>query len=161
MTTKQTEIRNEKVATLNELIQATRDSADFYLDAAKRVENPTLRALFDHMASSKNGLVGSMSKEVHMAGAEPAKAGTFRGSLRAVYDDSLAMMGMDKTDFSYVERLEKSEDQFMEAFHDVIKSDTAPMEVKQSLTSYLPTVKKQHDTLRERKWAMEAGTVKH
>lgn len=161
MTTKQTRVRNEKVGTLNELIQATRDSAEFYSDAARRVENPSLSALFDHMANSKNGLVGSMTKEVQMAGAEPAKSGTFRGSMRAIYDDSLALMGVDKSDFSYVDRLEKSEDRFMEAIHDVIKSDSAALEVKQSLSSYLPTVKKHHDVLRERKWAMEGKNTTH
>lgn len=161
MTTQQTEIRIEKVGTLNELIQATRDSAEFYFDAAKKVENPTLRALFDHMASSKNGLVGSMSKEVRMAGAEPAKTGTFRGSLRELYDDVGTKIGVDKSDFAYVAQLEKSEDRLMEAFQEVIKSADAPKEVKDSLRSYLPTVKEHHDTLRDRKWVMEASNAKH
>lgn len=161
MTTQQTEIRNEKVGTLNELIHATRDSAEFYSDAAKKVENPTLRTLFNHMSNSKNGLVGAMSKEVRMVGAEPAKSGTFRGSMRQLYDDVRGMMGSDQSDFAYVDQLEKSEDRLMEAFHDVIKSDYALPEVKQSLRSYLPTVKEHHDILRDRKWAMEASSVKH
>ncbi|MEZ5460517.1 PA2169 family four-helix-bundle protein [Dokdonella sp.] len=156
MTTTRNEIRFEKIGTLNELIEATRDSANFYTDAAKSVDNPELRRLFDHMASSKNGLVGSMSKEVRAEGAEPAKAGTFRGALREVYEEVRTSMGREKSDYSYVSELEKSEDQLMEAFHDVIKSDSAPKEVKESLRSYLPTVQAHHDTLRDRKWKMEA-----
>jgi uncharacterized protein (TIGR02284 family) len=156
MTTTQNEIRFEKIGTLNELIEATRDSANFYTDAAKSVDNPELRRLFDHMASSKNGLVGSMSKEVRAEGAEPARAGTFRGALREVYEDVRASIGQEKSDYSYVSELEKSEDQLMEAFHEVIKSDSAPKEVKESLRSYLPTVQAHHDTLRDRKWKMEA-----
>jgi uncharacterized protein (TIGR02284 family) len=156
MTTHQNEIRIEKIGTLNDLIEATRDSANFYSDAAKSVDNPKLRTLFDHMASSKNGLVGSMAKEVRSEGAEPAKAGTFRGALREIYDDVLTSMGQEKSDYSYVSELEKSEDQLMEAFHDLIKNDSAPKELKESLRSYLPTVQAHHDTLRDRKWAMEA-----
>lgn len=156
MTTNQNEIRIEKVGTLNDLIEATRDSANFYSDAAKAVENPNLRKLFDHMASSKNGLVGSMSKEVRAEGAQPAKAGTFRGALRKVYDDVSKTMGSERSDYAYVSDLEKSEDQLMEAFHDVIKNDSAPKQLKESLRSYLPTVQAHHDTLRDRKWAMEA-----
>jgi uncharacterized protein (TIGR02284 family) len=157
MTITQNELRIEKVGTINDLIEATRDSANFYMDAAKSVDNPELRRLFDHMASSKNGLVGSMTKEVLAEGAEPAKAGTFRGALREIYDDVRTSMGQERSDYSYVSELEKSEDQLMEAFHDVIKSDAAPKELKESLSSYLPTVKAHHDTLRDRKWAMEAS----
>jgi uncharacterized protein (TIGR02284 family) len=156
MTNHRDEIRIEKIGTLNDLIEATRDSANFYSDAAKSVDNPELRRLFDHMASSKNGLVGSMAKEVRAEGAEPAKAGTFRGALREVYDDVRASMGQEKSDYGYVSELEKSEDQLMEAFHDVIKSDATPAELKESLRSYLPTVQAHHDTLRDRKWTMEA-----
>ncbi|HMM67370.1 MAG TPA: PA2169 family four-helix-bundle protein [Dokdonella sp.] len=156
MTTGKNEIRIEKIGTLNDLIEATRDSANFYSDAAKAVDNPGLRRLFDHMASSKNGLVGSMAKEVRAEGAEPARAGTFRGALREIYDDVRVSMGREKSDYSYVSELEKSEDQLMEAFHDVIKSDSTSKEVKESLRSYLPTVREHHDTLRDRKWAMES-----
>lgn len=156
MTTNQNEIRIEKIGTLNDLIEATRDSANFYADAAKAVANPELRKLFDHMASSKNGLVGSMSKEIRAEGATPAKAGTVRGVLREIYDDALSSMGREKSDYSYVSELEKSEDRLMEAFHDVIKSDSAPKEVKETLRGYLPTVQDHHDTLRDRKWTMEA-----
>jgi uncharacterized protein (TIGR02284 family) len=156
MMTHQNEIHIEKIGTLNDLIEATRDSANFYTDAAKSVDNPELRTLFDHMASSKNGLVGSMSKEVRSEGAKPATAGTIRGVLREIYDDVLTSMGQEKSDYSYVSELEKSEDQLMEAFHDVIKSASAPKELKESLRSYLPTVQADHDTLRDRKWAMEA-----
>lgn len=156
MTTNQNEIRIKKIGTLNDLIEAARDSANFYSDAAKAVDNPDLRKLFDHMASSKNGLVGSMAKEVRAEGARPAEAGTFRGALREIYDDVRKSMGRERSDYGYVSELEKGEDQLMEAFHDVIKSESAPKELKESLRSYLPTVQAHHDTLRDRKWAMEA-----
>ncbi len=156
MTTSQNEIRIEKIGTINDLIEATRDSASFYSEAAKSVDNPKLRTLFEHMASSKNGLVGSMTKEVRAEGAEPAKSGTFRGALREIYDDVRASMGVETSDYGYVAELEKSEDQLMDAFHDVIKNDYVSREIKESVQSYLPTVQAHHDTLRDRKWAMEA-----
>jgi hypothetical protein len=43
----------------------------------------------------------------------------------------------------------------------VIKSDQASAAVKQSLSGYLPTVKQQHDILRDCKWAMEARKSAH
>ena len=61
MTTNNAELRQEKVETLNELIQATRDSAEFYADAAKAVKNPQLRSLFDDMAAGARGQHGARS----------------------------------------------------------------------------------------------------
>lgn len=156
MTTNNTELRKEKVETLNELIQATRDSADFYADAAKAVRNPELRSLFVDMARSKQGLVGSMSQDVRAEAAQPATDGSLRGSLHQLFSTLRAEMAKDHGDYAYVKELEKSEDRLMAAFHDVIKRDDAPKAVKASLLDYLPKVQAHHDAMRDRKWAMEA-----
>ena len=156
MTTNNPDLRKEKVETLNELIQATRDSAEFYADAAKAVQNPQLGTLFAEMAASKHGLVGSMSREVRAEAAKPATAGSLGGSLRTFYSTLRAEVARDHGDYAYMKELEKSEDRLMEAFHDVIEDDDAPQAVKQSLQSYLPKVQQHHDAMRARKWAWEA-----
>ncbi len=156
MTTNNSELRKEKVETLNELMQATRDSAEFYSDAAKSVNNPKLRTVFSDIAESKQGLVGSMAREVRAEAAEPATDGSLRGGLRQIYSTLRIKMSRDDGDYAYVKELEKSEDRLMAAFHDVIKRDDAPQAVKESLLSYLPKVKQHHDAMRDRKWAMEA-----
>lgn len=156
MTSHNPDLRKEKVDTLNELIQVTRDSAAFYADAAKAVRNPELRDLFGNMAESKQGLVGSMSREVRAEAAEPVPNGSVLGSLQRMYSTLRVKMANDQGDYAYIKELEKSEDRLMAAFHDVIESDEAPQAVKQSLLSYLPKVKQHHDAMRDRKWAMEA-----
>lgn len=147
-------IRNEKIDTLNDLIQITRDSASFYGDAAKHVPNPELKTLFTQMAESKNGLVGAMSRDVKAEGEVPAKSGTVRGALSELYTDVRAQLG-DKN-YGYVAGLEASEDRLMKAFHEVVKDTSVPAPVKEAVTSYLPTVQKHHDLMRDRKWAMQA-----
>ncbi len=156
MTTNNPELRKEKVETLNELIQATRDSAAFYADAAKAVHNPELRSLFGDIAESKQGLIGSMSREVRAEAALPVTEGSLRGNLHQIYSTLRVKMARDQGDYAYVQELEKSEDRLMAAFRDVIKRDDASQAVKQSLLSYLPKVQQHHDAMRDRKWAMEA-----
>ena len=156
MTTLNADIRKAKVETINELIQATRDSAAFYQDASTHIKNPQLKTLFVDMAQSKNGLVGSMSKEVRSEGATPAATGTFGGAVRQFYGNVKPLIASDNGDYLYVKELEASDDRLLEAFHDVIKDDKAPTAVKEMLNSYLPTVAKQHDMMRDRKWAMQA-----
>lgn len=147
-------IRTEKIDTLNDLIQITRDSAKFYGDAAGKVSNGNLKQLFAEMATSKNGLVGAMSREVRAEGESPATSGTVRGALGELYTDVRAQLG--DTNYGYVAGLEASEDRLMKAFHAVVKDDDVPSSVRQTVNSYLPTIQKHHDLMRDRKWAMEA-----
>ena len=148
------DIRNEKIETLNELIAATRDSAEFYDDVSTEAKNPQLQSLFTGMAQSKNNLVEAMSREVRMDGATPETDGTFRGTLHRLYGEVRGKM--DDDDYGYVAQLEASEDRLLHAFRDVLEDGGTPMQVKEAVRSHLPTVKQHHDTMRDRKWAMES-----
>lgn len=147
-------IRTEKIDTLNELIEITRDSATFYTDAAKAVPNPGLKSLFGEMASSKQGLVGAMSREVRAEGAKPATTGTVRGAWDKLYGEVRTKFG--DADFGYVSQLEDSEDRLMKAFHEVVADDKVPDAVKQTVNGYLPTIRSHHDMMRDRKWDMKS-----
>lgn len=155
MTSANAHIRTEKINKINDLIRVTRDGAEFYSHAAKAVDNPQLKSIFSRMAESKNGLVGSMSRQIRDEGASPASTGTLTGPMRELYADLRANL-TDKTDYAYVSELESSEDRLMQAFHEVIDSGSVSQEVKQALDAYLPTVKAHHDAMRDRKWAMES-----
>jgi uncharacterized protein (TIGR02284 family) len=150
-----TNIRNEKIETLNDLIAVTRDSAAFYGEAAGKVDNPALQSLFSAMADSKNGLVGAMSRDVKAVGAEATGSGTFRGALHKVYGDVRARLG-DDTDYAYVAELEETEDRLLGAWNNVLADGDAPAPVKEAVSSYLPKVQEHHALMRDRKWAMEA-----
>ncbi len=148
-------IRTEKIETLNDLIEITRDSATFYNDAAKAVPNPALKSLFGEMASSKHGLVGAMSKEVHAEGATPATTGTVRGAWDKLYGEVRSQFG--DSNYGYVSQLEATEDRLMKAFNEVVADDDVPAAVKQTVSSYLPTIRSHHDKMRDRKWTMQAS----
>jgi uncharacterized protein (TIGR02284 family) len=148
--------REQKIETLNELIELTRDGAEFYSDAAKSVDNPKLKLLFENMASSKQGLVGAMSREVRESGAEPADSGTLRGSMHQFYTDIRATLRGKDSDYAYVSELEAAEDRIMAAFHSALKDSSMPEGTRETVMGYLPKVKAQHDAMRDRKWQMQS-----
>lgn len=151
-------IKTQKIDTLNDLIEITRDSATFYNDAAKAVPNPALKSLFGEMASSKNGLVGAMSREVRTEGAAPATHGTVRGTWDKLYGEVRTQFG--DANYGYVSQLEATEDRLMKAFNEVVADDSVPASIKQTVSSYLPTIRSHHDLMRDRKWDMKAS-AKH
>ncbi len=146
-------IREQKIETLNELIGITRDSADFYKDAALKVDNPRLKSLFTDLSVSKRHLVDAMAVDVQAEGAKPAQSGTFRGSVHQLYGDIRAKLG--DTDYAYVSELEESEDRILDAMKDVVQDTDTPRPVKEAVLAYLPTAKAQHDLMREQKWSMQ------
>lgn len=150
-------IHNEKIDTLNDLIEITRDSAKFYSDAAGEVSNPQLKSLFSDMAQSKNGLVGAMSKQVRSEGAKPAESGTVRGALHKLYTDVRTRFG--DTNYGYVRELEETEDRMLKAFDNVAGDSDTPAEVRTLVNGYLPTIRQHHDMMRDRKWAMKANNA--
>lgn len=146
-------IRDDTIDTLNDLIEITRDNAKFYSDAANKVENPQLRTLFTRMADSKQNLVGKLSSDVRSEGVSPAQSGRMRGKLQEFYTDVRSHLG--DTDYSYVKGLEAAEDRLLKAFDNVIQDNNVSQPVRQAVNEYLPTIRQQHDTMRDRKWAMQ------
>lgn len=147
------DIREQKIDTLNELISVTRNSANFYGEAASEVNNPQLQSLFRNMADAKCGIADSLSREVKTAGGEPKDSAGFQGSLHRMYGELRGKLGGD--DYSYVEQLEASEDRMLHAYRDVVRDDDTPQAVKAAVNQYLPQVTEQHNLMRDKKWMME------
>ena len=146
-------IRDDKIDTLNDLIEITRDNAKFYSEAATKVENPQLRTLFTRMADSKQNLVGKLATDVRSEGATPSTGGTMRGKLQEFYTDVRSHLA--DNGYSYVKGLEAAEDRLLKAFDNVIKDNNVSSPVKQVVNEYLPTIRQQHDLMRDRKWEMQ------
>lgn len=139
--------------TLNDLLAITRDGQAFYEEAAQKVDDPELRALFTRIGAVKSQLTTELSGAVTSAGGSPDTEGTMRGNMQKMYGNMRAKLG-DK-EYSYVAELEESEDRLLEAFDDAIKDDGTPAEARTVLTRLMPDVRKCHDTMRERKIAMK------
>jgi len=138
---------------LNDLVSATRDGKTFYEQAAAKVENVELKALFHRMATVKGEIVEGLSNEVRAAGEEPADAGTWSGGFNKLYAEVRALLG-DKN-YAYVAQLEESEDRLLKAFSvALIDKDTSP-HAHEVITRFMPEVRSCHDIMRARKNAMK------
>lgn len=139
--------------TLNDLIEIARDGKDFYTEAAGKVKDAELSALFTRIAGVKDELVRSLSATVVGAGGKPADHGTVVGSMQQFYGKVRATLG--DTQYGYVAELEESEDRLLKAFKDTLTdSDTTPA-ARQEVQRLLPQVQECHAVMRDRKHAMK------
>lgn len=141
--------------TLNDLIEIARDGGEFYTEAAGKVENAELSALFTRMAGHKREIVSGLSAEVAAAGGDPADHGTMVGSMRQVYAKARAALG--DTNYAYVAELEELEDRLLDAFKDTLEDNDTPVVARAAAQKFMPRVTECHDIMRNRKLAMKSA----
>lgn len=139
--------------TLNDLIEIARDGAEFYTEAAGKVENAELSSLFNQMGSHKREIVTGLSADVAAAGGKPADHGTMVGSMQQAYGNVRAALG--DTNYGYVAQLEEAEDRLLKAFRDTIADSDTPSAARAAAQKYMPRVQECHDIMRNRKVAMK------
>lgn len=138
---------------LNDLIEIARDGAEFYTEAAGKVENPQLSSLFNQMATHKRDIVQGLSAEVAATGGTPAESGTMVGSMRQMYGKVRAALG--DTDYAYVAELEESEDRLLKAFRDTLADADTPAPAKRAAEQFMPRVLECHNIMRSYKLGMK------
>ena len=100
---------------LNDLIEIARDGKSFYEEAATKVKDAELSALFTRIAGVKGRIVAALSGSVAASGGKPAEHGTVVGSMQQFYGKVRAAFG--DTNYGYVAELEESEDRLLGAFN--------------------------------------------
>ncbi|GAB3509854.1 PA2169 family four-helix-bundle protein [Pseudoxanthomonas daejeonensis] len=140
---------------LNDLIAISRDGQEFYSEAAGKVEDAELSALFRRMAAVKADIVGTLSATVQAVGGKPDTDGTMVGSMRQVYANVRA--GLGDTKYAYVSELEESEDRLLKAFDEVVADADTPAAARDAAARLLPEVRSCHDVMRNRKQAMKSA----
>ncbi|AOA72171.1 PA2169 family four-helix-bundle protein [Stenotrophomonas rhizophila] len=139
--------------TLNDIIEIARDGQDFYTEAADKVKDAELSALFTKIAGVKSQIVTSLSSTVAATGAKPAEHGTVVGSMQQFYGKVRATLG--DTQYGYVAELEESEDRLLKAFKDTLTDGDTPPAARAEVSRLLPLVQETHDVMRNRKHAMK------
>ncbi len=141
---------------LNDLIEIARDGGDFYTEAASKVENPELSALFGQMATHKRDIVAGLSADVAATGGTPAEHGTMVGSMHQAYANVRVALG--DANYEYVSQLEETEDRLLAAFRDTISDSDTPAAAKLAAEKHMPRVVECHNIMRNRKLAMKAAS---
>jgi uncharacterized protein (TIGR02284 family) len=146
-------IQSKTAHSLNDLIAISRDGKQFYEEAAKKVGDTELSALFLRIAGVKSDIVSSLSAVVQAAGGKPDAHGTLVGSMQQMYGKVRAALGDKK--YGYVAELEESEDRLLKAFNETIADRDTPVAARDVVTKLLPEVRACHDVMRNRKLAMK------
>lgn len=138
---------------LNDLIEIARDGHAFYTEAAGKVQDAELAALFSRIAGVKQDIVARLSAAVAATGGTPAEHGTMVGSMQQFYGKVRAALG--DTTYGYVAELEESEDRLLKAFNGTLSDEDTPAAARAEAQALLPSVRECHNVMRDRKRALD------
>lgn len=147
-------VRTENIGSLHELVDITRDGITFYDDAANKISNPQLKSIFVEMTDTRKDFVDALSHEMKNSPAKPMPTSDVRGTWQELYTDIRGKLG-DKS-LAFTSDVQASEDRLLKAYDNVTRDHEVPAKVKSMVVNFLPTMRKQSDSLRERKWAAAA-----
>jgi uncharacterized protein (TIGR02284 family) len=138
---------HQVVATLNNLLETTKDGEAGFRACAEGVTNPRLKAVFETAAQKCDEGAAELQAEIRRLGGEPAASGTVGGSLhRAWTNIKSAITGKD--DHAVLAECERGEDVAKSAYEPALKEDLPP-EVRAIVHRQYEGVKVNHDRIRD------------
>jgi len=138
---------HQVVATLNNLLETTKDGEAGFRACAEGVTNPRLKAVFETAAQKCDEGAAELQAEIRRLGGEPAASGTVGGSLhRAWTNIKSAITGKD--DHAVLAECERGEDVAKSAYEAALKEDLPP-DVKAFVRRQYEGVKANHDRIRD------------
>lgn len=147
-------VRTENIGSVNELVDITRDGIMFYGDAANEISNPQLKSIFVEITDTRKRFVDALSHELQSEPAKPTPTSDVRGTWHKLYMDIRGKLG-DKN-LAFTSDVQASEDRLLKAYDNVTRDHEVPAKVKSVVVNFLPTMRKQFDSIRDRKWAAAA-----
>lgn len=130
---------------LNDIVAVLRGGAEFYSEAAEKVERDDLKALFAEHAAKREAAVADLSAELTARGEEPA-AGSWAEKAHEWYAAASAVIG--DADKVFLDQLEEHEDRTLEALRDALEAAPAGSDhVRSLLHRHLETFQETHDRM--------------
>jgi uncharacterized protein (TIGR02284 family) len=139
---------------LNNLIEATLDSAHGYEDAAKDTRNPYFKTLFGKRAIERKQVTAELQTEVRrLLGGKPAQAGTTAGKAHRMFMNlKAAVTGSDK---GIVNSVEAGEDHIKKEYDEALADQALSMPALDLVRRMYVSIKSGHDEMRDLKHHME------
>jgi len=133
------------VATLNALLQTTKDGAKGFRTCAKDVKNGSLTPVFESSAQRCDVGAAELESEIRKLGGEPAASGTISGRLHRRWTDIISSVtGMEE--HVVLDECERGEDAAMRHYEAALKEEL-PADIATIVRRQYAGVKDNHDRI--------------
>jgi uncharacterized protein (TIGR02284 family) len=147
-------VNNRHIEVLNNLVEATLDSAHGYREAAKDASNPRFKSLFEKRSMERNQLTAELKAEIRSLGGKPEDDGTIIASAHRMFLNlKNTVMGSDQ---GIVNEVEAGEDHIKAKFEEALQRENLSAPVKDVVIKVYAVIKADHDQMRRLKRELKA-----
>ena len=150
-----TNLNEETVEAVQDLIQANIDSANGFRESAEVIEDQQLSALFLSMASTRTDLANELKTHVSLSKERPRIEGSWLAALHRTWIDIRGKLNSGDPTIVLIEA-ERGEDFIKRAYEEVLKK-TAGSAINDVLQRQYADVKKGHDSIRDLRDALKSA----
>jgi uncharacterized protein (TIGR02284 family) len=144
--------KDDVIATLNDLIETSRDGEEGFRTCADGVKSSQLKQMFQQAASRCAQAVSELQAQVRALGEDPETRGSVSGSLhRAWVDIKSTITGMDEA--AVLAECERGEDVAIKAYEDALSKEL-PADVRSMIERQYQGVRQHQDRVRQLRGAV-------
>ena len=144
--------KDDVVATLNDLIETSRDGEEGFRTCADGVKSSQLKQMFQQAANRCAQAVSELQARVRALGGDPERRGSVSGSLhRAWVDIKSTITGMDEA--AVLAECERGEDVARKAYEDALSKEL-PAAVRSMIERQYQGVRQHQDRVRQLRGAV-------
>jgi uncharacterized protein (TIGR02284 family) len=143
---------DDVIATLNDLVETSRDGEEGFRTCADAVKNAQLKQMFQQAASRCAQAVMELQTKVRALGGDPERRGSVSGSLhRAWVDIKSTITGMNEA--AVLAECERGEDVAKKAYEDALSKEL-PADVRSMVERQYQGVRQHHERVHQLRGAM-------
>ena len=141
-----TEMSQEAVSTLNDLIETLKDGKNGFETAASDVKDANVKAIFTEFAQQRSQLASELQSEVRKLGGDPEKSGSVSATMhRGWINIKSALGGGEK---SILNEAERGEDVAVRSYEKALQQNL-PGDLSSVIRRQYDQVKQAHDRVRD------------
>jgi uncharacterized protein (TIGR02284 family) len=138
--------RDDVIATLNDLIETSRDGEKGFRQCAEAVRNPDLKPFFEQKAERCREAVTQLAQIVREMGGDPERSGSLSGTVHRFW---VSLRGAIATmsDHAILDECERGEDVAKQSYEKALAQDL-PGDIRRVVERQYAEVKANHDKVR-------------
>jgi uncharacterized protein (TIGR02284 family) len=138
--------KSDVIATLNDLIETSKDGEEGFRTCAEGVKSTQLKAMFNEAAKRCAQAAAELQSKVRELGGDPDRSGSASGALhRAWVNIKSSITGMDEA--AILAECERGEDVAKQSYETALQEDL-PADVRSLVERQYQGVKQNHDRVR-------------
>lgn len=141
--------QKETISTINDLIETLKDGQEGFRRAAKAVEDPELKTLFNEFSLQRARFAGELQSEaVALGESKPEDSGSAAGALHRSWinlRDAIAK----RNDHAILEECERGEDSAVHEYQEALEDEDLTGPVREIISRQYERVKSAHDQIKQ------------